>query len=448
VKCRFFLALAIAGVIGLAIRVKAADDPFPLSVSPTGRYLIDRQNRPFLVVGDSPWSLIVQPSPADIDHYLDDRKARGFTAILINLVEHKFCTHPPMTRSGLAPFKKAGDFATTNDAYFDYAAGVVKKAHDRGIVVWLCPAYLGSKGGDEGWFQELKSSGPKVVRNYGRYVGHKFRSLPNIVWVLGGDFTPPTDSLWTIDEVAEGIREADKNHLMTGHPGPGPSAASAFPNRAWLEVNATYSYDPNLHVPLLKDYTRRPVRPFVLLESVYENEHESTPDQIRRQAYWAMLSGACGQFLGNCPIWHFDGPGLFKPKMTWKKALGDQGSKDMERLRAAFISRKWHLLIPDKEETVVVDGDDGKLNHATTAMTPDRRLSLTYLPSTGTATRTVKVDRSRITGPVTAKWYNPTTGNYLRIALGQTPDKSTWQTPGDNGTKTNDWLLVIESDAN
>jgi hypothetical protein len=441
------LVLATLAGIGFSGNLRAADQRFPLSVSPTGRYLIDRQNQPFLVVGDSPWSLIVQPSPSDVDHYLDDRKARGFTAVLVNLLEHKFCTHPPQTRSGLAPFKKAGDFTTPNDDYFDYAAAVVKKAAARGIVVWLCPAYLGSKGGDEGWFQELKSSGPKAVRSYGRYVGDKFRSLPNIIWVLGGDFTPPGDSLWTVDAVAEGIREKDRNHLMTGHPAPGPSAAGAFQKRAWLDVNATYSYEPKLYVPLLADYARRPLRPFVLLESVYENEHESTPDQIRRQAYWAMLSGACGQFLGNCPIWHFDGPGLFKPKTTWKKALGDQGSKDMERLSALLAPRKWHLLVPDEEQTVVVDAGDGKLNHAAKAVTPDRSLCLTYIPSTGTGMRTVKVDRSRFSGPVTARWYNPTTGKYLPIALGQAADKFTWQTPGDNGTKTNDWLLVIESEA-
>jgi Protein of unknown function (DUF4038) len=249
VKCRNLLALAALAGIGLYVPVRAADQRFPLSVSPTGRYLIDRQNQPFLVVGDSPWSLIVQPSPADVDHYLDDRKTRGFTAVLVNLLEHKFCTHPPQTRCGLAPFKKAGDFTTPNDDYFDYAAAVVKKAADRGIVVWLCPAYLGSKGGDEGWFQELKSSGPKAVRSYGRYVGDKFGSLPNIIWVLGGDFTPPDDSLWTVDAVAEGIREKDPNHLMTGHAALGPSAASAFPKRAWLHVNATYSYDPKLYVP-------------------------------------------------------------------------------------------------------------------------------------------------------------------------------------------------------
>ncbi len=56
------------------------------------------------------------------------------------------------------------------------------------------------------------------------------------------------------------------------------------------------------------------------------------------------------------------------------------------------------------------------------------------------------MDRSRFTGPVAAKWYNPTTGKYPRIALGQAPDKFTWQTPGDDGTKTDDWLLVIESE--
>ena len=49
--------------------------------------------------------------------------------------------------------------------------------------------------------------------------------------------------------------------------------------------------------------------PFVLMESSYEGEHNSSPVQIRRQAYWAILCGAAGQFLGNKPIWGFD-PGL------------------------------------------------------------------------------------------------------------------------------------------
>ena len=60
----------------------------------------------------------------DSDTYLDDRKTRGFSAVLVNLLEHKFCTHPLQTQSGLAPFKKAGDFTTPNDDYVDYAVAL------------------------------------------------------------------------------------------------------------------------------------------------------------------------------------------------------------------------------------------------------------------------------------------------------------------------------------
>jgi len=114
-----------------------------LRISNNGRYLVDQQGQPFLVVGDSPWSLIVQLDDEDMERYLSDRQQRGFNSIIVNLLEHKFCTTPPRTRSGVAPFNKAGDFSTPNKAYFDFAHKAIEKAAERGIVVWLAPAYLG-----------------------------------------------------------------------------------------------------------------------------------------------------------------------------------------------------------------------------------------------------------------------------------------------------------------
>ena len=187
---------------------------FPLKPVDSGRYLIDQKGEPFLVTGDSAWSLIVQLAEEDIDHYLQDRRKRGFNSIIVNLLEHKFCTHAPNTRAGLAPFTKAGDFSTPNPAYFDFAYKVVKKAADQGIVVWLCPAYLGYGGGDEGWFQEMKAGGRAKIRSYGRFVGKRFKNLPSIVWVMGGDFIPGRADQWTASEVAEGIRAEDSSHLM------------------------------------------------------------------------------------------------------------------------------------------------------------------------------------------------------------------------------------------
>ena len=141
---------------------------FPLKASEDGRYLVDQKGTPFLVVGDSPWSLIVQPSEKDIDRYLDDRAKRSFNSVVVNLIEHKFATRAPNTQAGLPPFRKAGDLSTPNPDYFDFAHRVVEKANDRDIVVWLAPSYLGSGGGDEGWFREIQAGGRDKLRAYGR----------------------------------------------------------------------------------------------------------------------------------------------------------------------------------------------------------------------------------------------------------------------------------------
>ena len=142
---------------------------FPLKAGEDGRYLVDQKGEPFLVVGDTAWSLIVQLGEGDIDRYLEDRRKRGFNSIIVNLIEHKFCTAPPKTRAGLTPFTQVGDFSTPDPDYFDFAHKVVKKANERGIVAWLFPAYLGYGGGDEGWFREMKASGRAHLRTYGRF---------------------------------------------------------------------------------------------------------------------------------------------------------------------------------------------------------------------------------------------------------------------------------------
>jgi hypothetical protein len=442
---RTLLAIALVWVGSVA---QAASPAFPLKRGEDGHLLVDQKGEPFLVVGDSPWSLIVQPSEADIDRYLDDRARRGFNALIVNLIEHRFCTHPPRTRAGLAPFRPGEDFSGPNADYFDFAHRVLQKANDRGLAVWLFPAYLGSGGGDEGWFRELKAAGKERVRGYGRFVGRRFKDLPNLVWAVAGDFTPAPADRWTVTEVAEGIREEDPGHLRTAHGAPSDhSAAAAFGDPAWLTLNAVYSYEKELFRPLLREYRRRPVRPFVLEESVYEGEHDSRPEDVRRQAYWAVLGGASGQFFGNNPLWHFDGPGLYPAKVTWQDALDGPGSRDMARLRQAFDGLPWHRLVPEQDHAVVTGGYGTGVGTALTARTGDGRLSVTYVPSTGTDSRALTVDLGRISGPVTARWYNPADGRSTPAGGGPRPNRGShvFRTPGDNGAKANDWLLILEA---
>jgi hypothetical protein len=440
--------MAGAALVGLATSAGSAPNSAPsLKVAKNGRHLVDGRDRPFLVVGDTAWSLIVQVPAPDVDRYLDNRHVKGFNSLLVNLLEHKFADDPPRTRAGLEPFTVPGDFAHPNDAYFEYAATVVRKAGTRGQAVWLCPAYLGYGGEGEGWFRAIKAAGPQAMRSYGRYVGRKFRDLPNIVWVLGGDYTPPAADRWTVDEVAAGIQETAPKHLMTGHGSPGQSAAVAYPDRKWLDINVTYSYEPALHRPVRHDYQQQPVHPLVMLESTYENEHNATPDQIRRQAYWAILSGACGQFFGNSPIWHFDGPGVAPITKKWLDEMDGQGSRDMAQLRNLFSSLPWHRLAPDTQETVKVAGDDGNLGHATTAITPERDLAITYIPAVpGMAQRSVTVRLDRFAKSVRLRWFDPTSGRYIAVpdVPAKTDGEFSCNTPGLNARGAGDWVLVTE----
>jgi hypothetical protein len=413
-------------------------------VSEDRRYLVDQVGGPFLVVGDTAWSLIADLRANDIKAYLDDRQRRGFNAIIVNLIEAKFSTDPPRTRDGIEPFRSSGDFSTPNSDYFDFAHKVIEWANDRGITVWLCPAYLGWGGKDQGFFKQIQAGGREKLRVYGRFVGERFKDLPNIVWMVGGDYAMPREHRWAAVDLAAAIHDAGAKQLMTAHGGQ-QSAVQAVGEQPWLDINNTYSYARDLFAGIRIDVQQEPVRPLVLIESIYENEHDSRPEQIRRQAYWAMTCGACGQFFGNNPIWHFDGPTLYPVKRPWREELNSSGARAMTHLRAAFITRPWHRLVPLAKQSLVTSGGGGT-ETITAAATADGTLAMIYVPSTGRAPRKLTVDLSRLAGPVAAVWHNPTDGQSSPAAeqpLANAGDH-TFVTPGDNGTGTNDWLLIVE----
>ncbi|MBX9627806.1 MAG: DUF4038 domain-containing protein [Gemmataceae bacterium] len=436
--------LAVALLAAVAGPATAAD--FPLKVSADKRHLETADGKPFLVVGDTAWSLIAQLNEADIAKYLDDRKGRGFNAVIVSLIEHKFADRAPATIAGVQPFLKPGDFTKPNPAYFDTAHKAVAEAGKRGLSVWLCAAYLGWGGGDEGFFQKIKAAGPEALRAYGKFVGGRFKDLPNVVWVIGGDYALPEAERWAGEELARGIRDGGAEQLMTAHGGQ-TTAVDTFGDRPWLGVDTVYRYDLDLWKPLRAAYARKPVRPFVMFESAYEGEHKAAPDRIRRQAWWPVLAGGCGSFFGNNPIWYFDGPGYTDRKAapTWQQALDLPGSRDVARVGAFFRRLPWHRLVPDAEDKLVAAGGGDGATKATAAHTGDRKLAVVYVPSTGKEPRELSLNLAGFPGPVTARWFNPAK-DANGTPLGPLPNKDGQpvRTPGDNGTGANDWALVLE----
>jgi hypothetical protein len=411
---------------------------YPLRIGMSRRHLVDQLDRPTFVQGDSAWSLITAVDLSEAEVYLSDRRDKGFNSLWVGLIEHLFSPDPPRNRNGDGPFLIPGDFATPSESYFAHADLVIHAAADRGLQVFLSPCYLGypdpgypSYGGKaEGWYDEVLANGVSKCADFGRYVGRRYRDFPNIVWVMGGDRCPG-DALEHVRAMASGIAQEDGRHIFTAHVHPECSPVEQYPDDVWLSLNMTYTYSI-VHRALLEDYNRRPIRPNVLFESTYEGEHDASELQIRRQAYWALFSGACGQFMGNMPVWMF--------AAGWKDALDSAGAVAMSHLRRLVDDIEWWDLVPDEDHSLVTAGlgEARGLDRCAAAATPNRSLVVAYLP----AKREITVDlRSVPRGGRQARWFDPRTGAYLSATIGRLAPTATLTPPSEG-----DWVLILEAE--
>lgn len=378
---------------------------FPLRREPGLRHLLDADGQPFLLHGDAAWSLLVQLRREEVATYLDDRLRRGFNTILVNLLEHKYAVDAPRNRAGDAPLGPGEDYRQPNPRYFDHAAWVVSQAAERGMLVLLAASYIGCCGSD-GWYAEMQRNGLPALREYGRFLGQRFRAFDNIVWVHGGDANPIDAS--PVAEVARGIRDADPTKLHTGHTGPGYEALQVYASPEWMDLNNIYTYDPVL--PLAQRAWRRagPV-PFFLIESEYEGENRRAPDvRIRAQAWQAMLGGAMGQVVGNNPIWHFASPKPITPfTLTWQEALDSEASRSMSQLRRLLESGPWWQLQPDLDGRLLAGGACEGHYGAAAAATADGAWMLVHVPRGQEIALRIPPQSAAL---LEARWFDPVGG--------------------------------------
>jgi hypothetical protein len=418
---------------------------FPLKAGTTGRYLVDRDGRPFLIVGDSPQALIANVSETQADRFFANREAAGFNSVWINLLCDPYTAGRPdgETYDGIAPFRKPGDLSTPNPAYFARVGDMIRLAATHRLAVFLDPIETG------GWLEVLRRNGIAKDYAYGRYLGRLYRRYTNIVWLNGNDFQTwrrrADDAL--VLAVARGIRSEDPDQLQTIELN--YLTSTSLEDQRWkgiVGLNAAYTYAPT-YAEVMKAYGRRPDVPVFMVEANYEGEHWYTgPETLRRQEYWTMLSGATGQFYGNKYTWQFL-PG-------WPLYVTTIGSRQMTFVSNLFAHRRWFDLVPDSEHRLVVSGygtysDSGEVNsnnYVAAARTPDGKLAIAYLPSG----RPIEVDMTRVAGPrVRAQWYDPTSGRYTTIPGSPfvRSDMHRFTVPGKNHARDEDWVLVLTSTA-
>ncbi|HKO47534.1 MAG TPA: DUF4038 domain-containing protein, partial [Polyangiaceae bacterium] len=415
-----------------------------MKLSANNRYLVDQANVPFLINQASSWGLIQSLSTADATDYLDALKQRGFNTVMVSIISNdiRMAGNPPNWQ-GIPPFTTQWDYSTYNEAYFAHADQIINLAKDRGMLVTLVPSYLGYPGDrNQGWFDELGGANNSVAKSlaYGRFLGQRYKSFSNIVWVAGGDNAPAQGSELEnrLKAIVDGIREND-NHLWTAHwdsvgHGNGVMSTENSTFASYMNINGYYAYDYNpTYQRNLDFYNKTPAMMMFHLDQSYEGEPGGTLDNIRRKAYDVMLMGGAGSsFCAGQNWWGF---------FNWRSNMDTPGTLQTNLWYQAFSSRHWYELVPDQNHTAVTAGLGtwGANDYVAAARTTSGSTVMAFLPSS----RTVTVDMSKVSGSqAKAWWYNPSNGQSTLIGSFATSGSRGFSPPG-NG----DWLLVVDDAA-
>ena len=434
-----------------AVAISASAFPaYPVKIASGGRYLIDQNGTPFLVVGDTAHSLIVNLNESDAATYMIDRKNHGFNSVAIYILcaANVGGRADGSTLDGMLPFTKNissstnYDLTAPNESYFKRVDDMVNIAATNGLLAILDPIET------DGWLTTLHSNGNSKCLTYGHYLGNRYKNYNNVLWYNGNDFqtwsTPGDDSL--VLSVAQGILSTATNELQTIELN--YYTSSSLDDSNWkpiVGINSVYTYYPT-YAEVLHAYNQSTI-PVIVCEDDYEFKTNPGTDggstsNLRRQEYWTLLSGATGQVYGNGYLNHFIS--------GWQTHMDTTGATQLEYCTELFVPRAWYNLIPDTSHSVVTagygtfssTGGVGVNNYVTAASTPDGSLVMAYIPTT----QTITMNMSKLSGISTARWYDPTSGTFTNI-LGS-PFSNTgsekFTPPSANSSGDEDWVIVMD----
>jgi hypothetical protein len=386
----------------------------------------------------------------EVELYLENRRQKGFTVIQAVALAEFDGLHAPNVY-GDRPLID-DDPLRPNERYFHYVDQVIELAQRKGLYVGLLPTW-----GDK---VELLWHGkgpvifdPDNAKAYGQWIGRRYRDMPNLIWINGGDRSGGGANAAVWNALAQGIKSEDPNHLMTFHPwggGDGHSSSEWFHDTDWLDFNLAQSgharKDLSNYEIVSWDYSRTPIKPCIDGEPRYEDHAVNWKPQelgwfddydVRQAAYWALFAGAFGHTYGCHPVWQMCSPRhepISFARRPWQEALDLPGAFHMTHVRRLIESRPMLSRVPD--QSLIVDVRSG-MEHIQATRGDD--YAFIYLPVGGR----VEIRPESIQGQrLKASWFDPRAGQ--ATAFGTLARKSTLEFEAPSSGRGHDWVLVLD----
>lgn len=417
-----------------------------LNVSANGRYFTDQAGQPFFYLADTCWLLFQRPNRAEVDEYLQDRAAKGFTVIQAYVLRGLGPKHPDGNTSllGATPLLDR-DPTRPNEEYFKNVDYVVNRANELGLVMGLVTA--------KSWHvteHAEKVFDEKNASTFGQFLGARYRHNA-VLWYPGGDSAPGKyDAVWVA--MAKGLRDGSGGRQLVCYHGQGGTSSSMWFHRAdWLDFNSIQSghnFGSDSYAFVSKDYALTPAKPTLDMEPAYEN-HPTGANQprvdshkVRTQAYAAMLAGAAGHGYGALDLFYFykeaDGPFPKNGFQHWRTAMAYEGSRQVGLMRRLFQQFPWYKMVPD--QSVLASEAGGGPDRLVAARAADGSFAVAYTPR-GQALR---VHLDKLASPkVKARWYDPRDGSWRERGEFNNTGVREFAAPSEGPAK--DWALVLEA---
>lgn len=416
-----------------------------LRVDEGARYLEYEDGTPFLYLGDTAWELLARLTKEEVSLYMENRKAKGFTVVQ-TVILPELDSPKGKLAIGVSPLVDK-DSVRLNPAYLEHIDWVLQEAMRHGLFVGLLPTW-GDKV-DKQWGRGPELFDEVKARWYGRMLGERYADTPNIIWIVGGDRGGGDRNKAIWNAMAEGIKEKDKNHLMTYHPQGEHSSSFWFHDETWLDFNMFQSGHCQTSYSIYKrlleaDRNRLPTKPVMDGEPRYEDitvnfkkeDGRFIAYDVRKTLYQSMLSGACGYTYGCNNVWQMYAPGR-EPKCDarfwWYDSLDMEGCCQLKHFYLLWNKVDFRQGVPLKG---ILASSDGYVNDEAVAFGGDSCI-ICYFPG-GNKWR-VELGDEWVNG-YTLQWMNPRNGELSPVVNGRGATLLVeLPVPGNES----DWVLVI-----
>lgn len=269
------------------------------------------------------------------------------------------------------------------------------------------------------------------------------------MWVAGGDNNAEGEIFAYENNMIQGVRTFDPGHLWSGHFDMNLGVCWSTEHPVFgkmMDIDGLYVWTESVlfekgpqYKTELDHYNKGKM--IIQMDNSYEHDSPHFADNenyqwIRRKMYDGLLSGCAGTAFSSGEIDNHSYS--FK---NWKPLMSTTGMKQVSYCFKLFGSVPWQKLVPDQTNDIILTGRGtfGSLDYICAAKTSDNSHYIMYIPKG----QPFIINAKRMTGkPMRMHWYNPRTGEALKIGVAETRERFGISPPSEE-----DWVLVFDDDA-